>query len=714
MANRPFEAYLDQLHVITMILPLHYYNGQSERFFLELGAEMVELQVTDKAQIEGGVKYACYTPVIPEFGRSHIVLDERLMRTDLQIGAVIRTSEFDDMFYYDGSDLGASYTKESTRFRLWAPTATEVFVKYRFPDSEDVLYTKMFRRDHGVYDALIPGDLAGVHYQYHLRVNNQWKEAGDPYAKAVSVHSEWSCVLDEEKVAVPRYLLPPFSSPLDAIIYEASIRDFSMHPDSGIQHKGKYRAFTEKKTSGRFGQSTGVAYLKELGITHLELLPFNDFFGVSDTQPHANYNWGYNPLYFNVPEGSYSSDPKDPHARVIELKQMIESLHEEGIRVIMDVVYNHVYIRETSSFERIVPGYFFRQDEFGRPSNGTGVGNDFASERKMARKFILDSLQYWLTAYNVDGFRFDLMGILDVETMNEARKMIDRLKPGCILLGEGWPLNTALAKEVKANIANQEKLPGIAQFNDWFRDTIKGSTFHLYDHGFALGKESLHHEAFQVMGGSIGFGNRQGLFLQPDQSINYVESHDNYTLWDKLEACFPGEVELNKKRQLLATAMVLLSQGIPFLHSGQEFFRTKFGVENSYTSSDTINQLDWNRQYENRLAVEFIKGLIQIRKHHGAFRLKSAQAIRHHFMKAASDGGSLVLLLSNVEDYGKWSEILLVFHPSPYKSKVVLPSRSSPWKIIVENETAGLSVLREARDHLELHPVSLLVCVQSN
>ncbi|MGM7636346.1 type I pullulanase [Bacillus sp. Hm123] len=713
MANRPFEAYLDQLNVITMIVPTYYYNGQSERFFLEQDADMVELKIIDKVQIEDSVKYTCYAPVVPEFGRPHIVLDERLMRTDLQIGGVIRTKEFDDLFYYDSSDLGASYTKEATHFRLWAPTATEVFVKYRPIDSEDVVYVKMFRRERGIYEAIIPGDLAGIYYQYHLRVNNQWKEAGDPYAKAVSLHSEWSCVLDEEKVSISTHQLPPFSSPLDAIIYEASIRDFSMHPDSGMQHKGKYSSLLERQTSGRFGQATGVDYLKELGITHLELLPFNDFFGVSDTQPYANYNWGYNPLYFNVPEGSYSSKPQDPQTRVIELKQMIESLHEEGIRVIMDVVYNHVYIRETSSFERIVPGYFFRQDEFGRPSNGTGVGNDFASERKMARKFILDSLQYWLTEYNVDGFRFDLMGILDIETMNEARKMVDRLKPGCILLGEGWQLNTALAKELKANIANQANLPGIAQFNDWFRDTIKGSTFNLYDHGFVLGRESLHHEAFQVIGGSIGFGNRQGLFLEPEQSVNYVESHDNYTLWDKLEACFPGEVEFNKKRQRLATAMVLLSQGIPFLHSGQEFFRTKFGVENSYTSSDTINQLDWNRQYENRSTVEFVKGLIQIRKHHGAFRLKNAQAIRRHLIKGASDGGSLVLLLSKVAEYGEWEEILLIFHSSAAKGKVTLPSRPASWKIIVENETAGVDVLREASDYLELEPISVVVCVQA-
>ncbi|WP_100332091.1 type I pullulanase [Bacillus xiapuensis] len=705
MLNRPFHAYLDQMDIITIILPPAYYSGRSDRFFLERGDDMLELEVLETDQVKEGIKYSCRSPIQPEFGRAHTILDERFMRTDLQIGTVVRTPEFDEAFYYGGADLGASYTPERTCFRVWAPTATEVLLKYKRQNSSDVSYLPMTRIRRGVYEAAVAADLEGACYRYHVCVNNQWHETGDPYAKAVSLHSEWSCIIDERKTAVLQHSLPPLSSPLDAIIYEGSIRDFSMHPDSGVKQKGKYLAFTERRAAG-------ISYLKELGITHLELLPFNDFYGISDIRPDANYNWGYNPLYFNVPEGSYSSNPKDPYCRIRELKNMIEALHQAGIRVIMDAVYNHVYMRETSDFERLVPGYYFRQDSYGRPSNGTGVGNDFASERKMARKFILDSLKYWLTAYNVDGFRFDLMGILDVETMKEACKIADRYKPGCLLLGEGWELNTALPKEKKANLSNQAQLPNIAQFNDWFRDVIKGSTFHLYDRGYALGRESLSCEAFQVAGGSIGIGGRAGLFLEPGQSVNYVESHDNYTLWDKLEACFPEELEKNKKRHRLATAFVLLSQGIPFLHSGQEFFRTKYGVENSYASPDAVNQLDWNRKEENRASVEYIKGLIQVRKEHQAFRLRTAQEIRRHLKKGSEDHGPLVLLLTDVGAYGPWQEIMLIFHPSEHKSKAALPSRATPWQVIVSGASAGIEAIAERTDFIEVEPISCAVCVR--
>ncbi|MBM7649674.1 pullulanase [Bacillus ectoiniformans] len=710
--TRPFHAYLDGLHLITIILPVDDYKGQEQHFFLEAPDELILLEVIETIHMDQYVKYSCRTSMMPEFGVQHIVTDERGMRTDLQMGAVIRSQEFDDLFYYNGKDLGSFYTSASTAFHLWAPTATEVFVKIKKTESSKVDYYQMQRTDKGVYRLKADGDFDGAFYQYKLRVNKTWQEAVDPYAQSVSLHSEWARVVDQNKCKVPRHDLPPLSSPLDAIIYEASIRDFSIHPDSGMKQKGTYLALTEKEAAGRYHQKTGIAYLKELGITHLELLPFNDFFGVSDNLPRASYNWGYNPLYFNVPEGSYSTDPSDAYCRIVELKTMVEELHKEGIRVIMDVVYNHVYIRETSAFERIVPGYFFRHDHHGRPSNGTGVGNDFASERRMARKFILDSLEYWLTAYNVDGFRFDLMGILDVRTMNEAKALVRAIKSDTILLGEGWDLNTPLPKEDKANIHNQGKLAGIAQFNDWFRDAIKGSTFNLYDLGYALGRETLCQDAFQVAAGSVGLKGHAGLFNEPDQTINYVESHDNYTMWDKLEACFPGESEKNKKRQRLATSMVLMAQGIPFLHSGQEFFRTKHGVENSYASSDEINQLDWNRLEDNRENVEYIKGMIAIRKSHQAFRLRDADSIRRHLVKCSGDHGPLIMLFGNVQSYGEWLEILLVFHPFDEKARIALPKRSSAWKIIADSTQAGTTVLGEAEDFLDAEPISCYICVR--
>ncbi|HZG71574.1 MAG TPA: type I pullulanase, partial [Chondromyces sp.] len=546
--TRPFYAYLDELDMITVIMPVSYLEEEVSFFQLETDGVLHDLEIVEKRELDGEKKYVCKSPVQPLFGKTHYIIDERGGRTDLQIGAVIRTDAFDDQFYYPANDLGAVYEPKATSFKVWAPTAVRAVLLLKKKNEEKALSIEMTRDKNGVYSLIVPGDLEGSFYRYKVLINNEWREAADPYSRAVSIHSEWSSIIDDRKTYVKPIQPAPLPSPLDAIIYEISIRDFSIHPESGMLHKGKYLALTEAQTSGKKGTPTGLSYLKELGITHVEFLPFNDFYGVPDDNPSAAYNWGYNPLFFNVPEGSYSSDPTNPYSRVVELKKMIEAVHETGLRVIMDVVYNHVYIRETSPFEILVPGYYFRHDQHGLPSNGTGVGNDFASERKMARAFILHSLEYWITEFNIDGFRFDLMGILDIQTMTEAKKIISKHKKDCLLLGEGWDLNTPLAREKKANMRNQQLLPGIGQFNDWFRDTIKGSTFNLYDSGYSFGRKSLAGDAFQVIAGSVGLGHNRGIFATPEQSINYVESHDNNTLWDKLEACFPGEIEKNKKR----------------------------------------------------------------------------------------------------------------------------------------------------------------------
>ncbi len=514
--SRQYDAFLDSFNTITLILPYTYHEGNSSGFSLIRQNERIDLEIKEKIQLEDAMKYVAIIKNEIELGVTYEIEDEHGTRTDLQIGAVIRTEEFDQRFFYEGSDLGATYHGDYTTFKVWSPTSTEVNLKLKSPTEKEASQYPLTRGDNGVWEVTIHENIEGYFYSILTCINLIWNELIDPYAKAVSFNSEWGCIVNLNEIEPKCSLLEPLSSPTDAILYELNVRDFSSQKESGMKFRGKYLAFTEKNTYTPNGFSSGINYLKDLGITHVELLPVNDFGGVSDNPLDTAYNWGYNPLYFNAPEGSYSMKPNVPKRRIVELRKVIASLHEENIRVVLDVVYNHVYIREESSFEKLVPGYFFRHDENGLPSNGTGVGNDFASERLMARKFIIDSVLFWIKEYGVDGFRFDLMGILDVTTMNKIREEVNKLAPHAILIGEGWDLNTPLPAAQKANLRNAKILPGIGQFNDCFRDTIKGSTFNLHDKGFALGHSHLEQKVELVLTGSVGVENgEKGIFFRP-------------------------------------------------------------------------------------------------------------------------------------------------------------------------------------------------------
>ncbi len=713
--HRAFEAYLDHLNVITILIPLSYHGGNSSLFTLyDQQNHSWDIEIKNCIQIDGYKKYHCTVNAFLQIGNYYSIKDEHNSETDLQIGAVIRTEEFDEAFYYEGDDLGVTYTSVSTVFKIWAPTASEVtLLLYNKRLNREEIHP-MSRETNGVWVLAVKGDLEGYYYKYNVCVNLIWRDAVDPYAKALSINGEYGVVINLSKTRFPKSILPPFLHATDAIIYETHIRDFSIHPESGIRHKGKYLGLIEEETRGYEGTTTGLSYLQELGITHVELLPFNHFGGVDEREPFKQYNWGYNPLTFNTPEGSYALDPSNPYSRINELKQTIHKLNQCGIRVIMDVVYNHVYIREESSFEKIVPGYYFRHDEHGMPSNGTGVGNDIASERKMVRKFIIDSVTYWIKEYGIDGLRFDLMGILDIDTMNAIRRTVDEIDPTIIIFGEGWDLNTPLPYEKKAIIGNARMLQGIGLFNDRFRDVVKGSTFNLYDRGYALGNTHKDREVKQSIAGSISLAKgEKGLFFEPSQSINYVESHDNHTLWDKMAECnFNESAVTRKKRQRLATSIVILSQGIPFLHSGQEFYRTKHGVENSYKHPDSINFLDWKRKHECMDEVNYIKGLIMLRKAHGAFRLHTASLIRKHLKFLDYQEGVIGYTLNEVHHFGPWN-ILLVIHSNLLMNTVVDLPKKGPWEVICDSRNAGIKQLYTVHDsQIEVSAISTLVLYQ--
>ncbi|MEH7442529.1 type I pullulanase [Bacillus sp. JJ1122] len=712
--ERKFNAYLDQINHITVLLPFTYFEGTSNKFSIKGEGVDLPLAIEEKVYLEHVVKYICTSSVELVIGRQYIIMDEHGGETDLQIGAVIRTEEFDKLFYYDGNDLGVHFTSGKTAFKLWAPTASKVKLKLFKNEETTHELISMDRVDKGIWSIAVDRNLESYQYTFLVCVNLEWREAVDPYATALTANGEYGVIIDKEKTKVPMVDLPPFSSPTDAVIYETHIRDLTIHPNSGVNSKGTYSGAAEIGTVSPSGMMTGLSYIKSLGVTHIEFLPFHDFEGVDELDRNSSYNWGYNPIHFNVPDGSYASNPEDPVNRIIELKQLISAVHSLELRVIMDVVYNHVYIREDSSFEKIVPGYYFRHNEHGLPSNGTGVGNDFASERLMARKFIIDSVLYWLKEYKIDGFRFDLMGILDVETMEAVRKAVDAIDSNTLIIGEGWDLNTPLLPEQKANIANQAKLPRIGQFNDLFRDTIKGSTFNLYDRGYALGNDRVIESAKQVLAGSIGIGKRRhGLFLQPTQSVNYIESHDNHTLWDKLKICEPDEDEsVLKKKHRLATSIVLLSQGIPFLHSGQEFFRTKKGIGNSYRSPDNVNWLDWDLRDANLEYVDFIKGLISIRKMNAAFRFSESEQIRQHISCLSLPSPLIGISIGDIGHLGSWENILIFFNPSLTQQLVEL-SESASWNVLADHERASAVPFRHIEgDKVLLEPCSLLIAAK--
>lgn len=542
----------------------------------------------------------------------------------------LHSKEFNETYYYDGT-LGAIYTKDKTTFKLWAPTASSV----KLIDYTNHKELPMKYSDKGVWQYEYDGNHDELNYRYRLTfADGSVNETVDPYARAVSVNGGFSVVVDSKAILPDNWdhkRMEPFTDETDAIIYEAHIRDLTIDADNGIVNKGKFLGLTEKNTKTQNGHLSGLSYLKSLGVTHIQFLPMYDFATVDeagDLSFNAQYNWGYDPQNFNVPEGSYSSDPTNPKARIKEMKQMIEAIHEEGMYVIMDVVFNHVYNVENSPLHKTVPGYYFRYDENGNLYNGTGVGNETASEQLMYRKYMIDSLVYFATEYDIDGFRFDLMGIHDIETMQEIRKALNKVDPSIIILGEGWDMGNHPSGSKGANQYNAAELDGIAFFNDKFRDAVKGDNFNGANPGYING-ENQAENAWNILNSLKS--QHVVSYINPQQNVLYNEAHDNYTMYDKLVLSNPGDSdEVRMKRHTHATALQLLGNGMVFIHAGQETLRSKAGDHNSYKSSDTINHFDYDRAGQYPKALQYFKDLIKLRDMEPMFGMKSFEEINQH------------------------------------------------------------------------------------
>lgn len=632
-----------------------------------------------------------------------------------------------DYEVYTGNDLGAVYSPKMTRFKVWAPEAESVKLNlYKQGEGDNLIEQHIMKKSaNGTYVFEKQGDCNGIYYTYTVVNHGEEQEAVDPYTKAAGVNGQRGMVINLAKTNPQGFELDGYRNPehiTDAIIYEGSVRDFTMDESSGVFHNGKFLGLTEANTTNHFGEATALDYISGLGVTHVQILPAFDFETVDEKNQKAQYNWGYDPDNYNVPEGSYAVSPYDGAVRIQEMKQMVLALHSRGIGVIMDVVFNHTYRRDDSNLQKIVPGYYYRSDETGY-TNGSGCGNEVASDRPMVQKLIVDSLIYWAKEYHIDGFRFDLMGVLDIDTMNVIAERLKEIRPDIYLYGEGWNGGpSSLAEEKRAFKASAKKMPGIGMFNDDIRDTIKGSVFYDDHLGFVNGGTHLENALRYGITGAVAhpqvdydaYGSRPWA-KEPGQSINYVSCHDNYTLWDKLSVSCPEASEEKKKAMnRLCAAIVFTSQGVPFIQAGEEFLRSKplpekkGFAENSYNMPDAVNSIKWDNIHEYPDMIAYYKGLMALRKAHPVFRMQSEAEMTQNLCFLSDTPENVVAYLLKGKGADDTPEnILVIFNGNDEEILYNLPE--GKWKILVDDKTAGADGKKNISEKADVKPLSALV-----
>ena len=615
------------------------------------------------------------------------------MTTQKNHPAAGQPDSFDRYPGYYGSDLELTYTPQRSVFTLWAPTADKVrlnlYASGEGGEPEERL--EMQSSDDGTWRVAAERDLKGTFYTFQIEKEGKWlDETPGIWAKAVGVNGDRAAVIDLRETDPEGWeadRAPELKMYSDIILYELHHRDFSVAPDSGIENKGKFLALTETGTKTPQGEASGLDHLKELGVTHIHILPSFDYATVDEARLNdKTYNWGYDPKNYNVPEGSYSTDPADPAARIREFKQMVQSLHRNGMRIVLDVVYNHTASVEHSNFNLTVPGYFYRHNADGSYSDASGCGNETASERAMVRHYIVESVKFWAKEYHIDGFRFDLMGIHDIETMNEIRKAVNKIDPTICIYGEGWaaeaPQYPADSLAMKGNVA---RMPDIAVFSDELRDGLCGPVWEKDKGAFLAGVPggeasvkfgivgAIEHP--QVRCDSVNY-SRQPWAKQPTQMISYVSCHDGLCLVDRIKASMPGITpEQLVRLDKLAQTVVFTSQGIPFIYAGEEVMRDKKGVDNSYKSPDAVNAIDWRRKTTNEDVFTYYKRLIDLRKSHPAFRMGDAEMVRRHLEFLPVEGNNLIAFLLKEHANGdRWEDIIVAFNSRTTPARLEVPA----------------------------------------
>lgn len=667
-----------------------------------------------------------------ELSRAYRVDCEDYEGCQIAMDKIIGSTYFDEQLAYNGDDLGAVYTKEKTAFRVWAPTALEVSLNlYKEGNGDNLIETLPMQADvNGTWVCEKEGDLNGVYYTYSVKIGNKVNETVDLYARTTGVNGDRGMVIDLDSTDPEGFendVRPEFSNATDAVIYELHMRDLSSDASAGIQNVGKFLGLTEKGTKNSDGLATGLDHILDLGVTHIQILPSYDYATVDESKTDSNqFNWGYDPKNYNVPEGSYSTDPFHGEVRVKEMKQMVQALHENGIRVNMDVVYNHTYNEESSWFNKTVPGYYYRKG-----GNGSGCGNETASDRAMVRKYMVDSVTYWASEYHIDGFRFDLMAVHDKETMKAIREALDKIDPTIMMYGEGWTGGECMLPASKQSLKSSTyQFDRIGAFSDDIRDGIKGNVFDSLDKGFVNGKEGMeetiklgivgavHHPQIMTSENVKTNGSWSG---QPGQSINYASCHDNLTLWDKLAISNADDSEEDRRKMnKLSSAIVLTSQGVPFFQAGEEMLRSKPSAtveggfeENSYCSPDSTNSLKWDNKANVMEVYDYYKGLIAFRKAHGALRMTEAADVQTKLVFMSGLDENVVAYTIEGSPNGETADkIAVIFNAN--KDAVNVPLPAGEWNICVNGEKAGCASLGTAVDSVSVEGISAMVLVQGD
>ena len=587
-------------------------------------SEISQLTIIKSNNMPGIVVYDLKPAYKITFGHRYNIVIESFGTVALDVNDMSLSDSFDEEYYYDGDDLGAIFYPAYTSFALWAPLAASVVLKVSKDHGKTWHLYEMIREPKGIYRLELDGNYDGAYYNYIVENSGVSKLTIDPYAKGSTANGTSSVVINFKKVKLDLEEddLPVTKNYTDAVIYETHVRDFTIDDNTNIKNKGKFLGITEEKRTTNGGNPAGLDYLKYLGITHVQFLPLHDYKTVDELNPDLKYNWGYDPWQYFVPEGSFASELENPYSRIIDLKKMVKALHHNGIKVTADVVFNHVYNYQFHPFEDIVPNYYFRKNANGTASNGSFCGDDLASERKMVAQLIVDACIYWVKEFGIDGYRFDLMGIIDKHTMNRIYRECVAIKPDFMIYGEGWNMPTALDNSIKTTMDNALSLPKMSFFNDAFRDITKGATSEsdFYKRGYLTGDLSFAEGfKFAFMGSCINYIFPKK-FINANQSINYVECHDNGTLYDKIVACGYEEEKDILRILKLINAVILFSFGVPFFHMGQEIGLSKNMHQNTYNKGDKYNKMRWNVVDERFEYVTFLSSLIKYRKTHEFLR----------------------------------------------------------------------------------------------
>ena len=630
-----------------------------------------------------------------EFGHDYSLFVSEFPMTSIDVTSVCDFKEFDQLFNYDGNDLGSTYSKEKTDFAIWAPLASQIQLKIE-NENGDFSFYNMNRGENGVYRLSLSGDYKNKKYHYLVTNSGVTRETNDPYGKGVSLNSEYSVVIDLDELNSIEKVSPTntLDNYVDTIIYELNVRDFSEDKATNIVNKGKYLGLIEEGRTTKGKHPAGLDYLKYLGITHIQLQPILDFRGVKDNDVSKSYNWGYDPISLFALEGSYSSNPSDAISRLKEVKQMVATLHKNNIRVNVDVVYNHIYDYMSSCLEKTVPNYFFRRRENGAIANSSGCGNDIKSERKMASKIIIDSLTYLLETFDFDGFRFDLMGLLDIDTINKAFEKCRAIKKDVMFYGEGWNMGFELPKNKKACIENYKLVPEVAFFNDSYRNIMNGSVFkdRIKDVGYVGGKTN-NKDANYVIHASCLDDDYLARFDNANISLNYIECHDNFTLFDKLSISNEGESEETILRRIkFANKLLLLSFGVPFIHMGQEIGQSKGGNDNTYNVTK-VNNFNYALLDERFDMASSLKMAIELRKSLKFFKLYNPKDIKKVFLTDYWNNNVICLELKDKNYLKEFPKLVILINNENYNKTFELddyytyvnPNKASKAEAVVKN-----------------------------